>query len=202
MRRWVPLLLLATACRSRSVPSAADAGSVREVAAPARDAGAEFTLAKLDAFLGYERALRAGQRPSTAELRKSSRVGDGGTRALEEAYAGLKRQAERERALRADAGLTTAEVQALESLTAAVALARAGSGGREMSQALDELSAAKDQLPQEQRAAVERTLERLRAEEERSRTLTEVRATWGDAPVDLVLQRERAVLELWTPPER
>lgn len=162
----------------------------------------EFTLAKLDAFLGYERALRAGQRPSTAELRKSSRVGDGGTRALEEAYAGLKRQAERERALRADAGLTTAEVQALESLTAAVALARAGSGGREMSQALDELSAAKDQLPQEQRAAVERTLERLRAEEERSRTLTEVRATWGDAPVDLVLQRERAVLELWTPPER
>jgi hypothetical protein len=163
----------------------------------------EFTLAKLDAFLGYERALRAGQRPSTAELRKSARVvGDGGTRAVEEAYTGLKRQAERERALRADAGLTTAEVQALETLTAEVALARAGSGGREMSQALDELSAAKDQLPQDQRAAVERTLERLRAEEERSRTLSEVRATWGDAPVDLVLQREPAVLELWTPPER
>jgi hypothetical protein len=162
----------------------------------------EFTLGKLDAFLGYERALRSGPQPSTAELRRASRAVDGGARALEEAYAGLKRQAERERALRADAGLTAAEVQALETLTGEVALARAGSGGREMAQALEELSAAKDQLPPDQRAAVERTLERLRSTEERSRTLSEVRAAWGDGPVDLVLQREKPVLELWSPAER
>jgi hypothetical protein len=190
------------ACRSHPVPSAVDAGPRPGVAAPARDAGVELTLAKLDAFLGYERALRAGQQPSTAELRRSSRAVDGGAHALEEAYAGLRRQAERERALRADAGLSAAEVQALESLTGEVALARAGSGGREMAQALEELSAAKDQLPPDQRGAVERTLERLRAAEERSRTLSEVRATWGDGPVDLVLQREKAVLELWAPSER
>jgi hypothetical protein len=202
MRRWVPVLLVAMACRSHPVPSGADAGPRRETAASVRDAGVEFSLAKLDAFLGYERALRAGQPPSTAELRRASRAVDGGARALEEAYARLKRQAEREHALRADAGLTAAEVQALESLTAEVALARAGSGGREMAQALEELSAAKDQLPPDQRAAVERTLERLRSVEERSRTLSEVRAAWGDGPVDLVLQREKGVLELWSPSER
>jgi hypothetical protein len=71
-----------------------------------------------------------------------------------------------------------------------------------MAQALEELSAAKDQLPPDQRAAVERTLERLRLVEERSRTLSEVRAVWGDGPVDLVLQREKAILELWSPSER
>ena len=71
-----------------------------------------------------------------------------------------------------------------------------------MAQALEELSAAKDQLPPDQRAAVERTLERLRSVEERSRTLSEVRGVWGDGPVDLVLQREKAILELWSPSER
>ena len=35
------------------------------------------------------------------------------------------------------------------------------------------------------------------AEQERARTLSDVRAQWGDGPVDLVLQRERAVLDLW-----
>jgi hypothetical protein len=71
-----------------------------------------------------------------------------------------------------------------------------------LDQALEELSAAKDQLPPDQRSAVERTLERLRSTEERSRTLSEVRAAWGDGPVDLILQREKTVLELWSPAER
>ncbi|HET6982818.1 MAG TPA: hypothetical protein VFI53_11800, partial [Myxococcaceae bacterium] len=59
------------------------------------------------------------------------------------------------------------------------------------------LEAAKDQLPAEQRAGVERTVARLRAQQERARSLSEVRARWGDEAVDLVLTREKAVLELW-----
>ena len=88
-------------------------------------------------------------------------------------------------------------MQALEALTAEVALARAGSGGPELEEALRSLEEAKDQLPAEQRAGVERTIGRLRASRTSARTLSEVRAKWGDAAVDAVLVREKAVLELW-----
>ena len=174
-----------------------DGGAVAERARETPDAGLTLTLPKLDAFLAYERALRSDAGPSAAELRRLSRTLDAGSAALEAAYAGLKRRADRAQALRADAGLTQAEVQALEGLTAEVAMARAGEGSAELALALEELTAARDQLPADQRAGVERTVERLRDEQERARTLSEVRAHWGDGPVDLVLQRERAVLDLW-----
>jgi len=174
-----------------------DGGAVAERARETPDAGLTLTLPKLDAFLAYERALRSDAGPSAVELRRLSRTLDAGSAALEAAYAGLKRGADRAQVLRADAGLTQAEVQALESLTAEVAMARAGEGGAELTTALEELTAARDQLPADQRAGVERTLERLRDEQDRARTLSDVRAHWGDGPVDLVLQRERAVLELW-----
>jgi hypothetical protein len=104
--------------------------------------------------------------------------------------------------VRADAGLSDGDIQALEALTAEVALARAGSGGPELEDALRALESAKDQLPAEQRAGVERTIERLRSQQERARSLSEVRARWGDAAVDAVLTREKAVLELWGVPGR
>jgi hypothetical protein len=196
------LILGTTACR-RTEPGqpAADAGPVAAVP-PGPDAGLQLSVAKLDGFLAYERLLRGEPAPSSREVRRLSQAADGGARALEEAYAGLRRRTERAQAARVDAGLTQAEVQALETLTAEVALARAGSGGPEMEEALRSLEASKDQLPAEQRAGVERTVARLRAQQERARTLSEVRARWGDAAVDVVLAREKAVLELWGGPGR
>jgi hypothetical protein len=198
----VLFVLLLASCR-RSVPRepVADAGPAATLP-PAPDAGLVLTDAKLDGFLAYERLLRGEQTPSAREVRRLSQAPDGGAKALEEAYAGLRQRTERAQAVRADAGLTTAEVQALEMLTAEVALARAGSGGPEMEEALRALETAKDQLPAEQRAGVERTVARLRAQQERARTLSEVRAKWGDAAVDTVLTREKAVLELWGVPTR
>ena len=191
------LLLVAASCqRSPGRVAEADAGPLATVA-PAPDAGLQLTLSKLDGFLAYERMLRGESAPSAREVRRLSQVVDGGTRTLEEAYAGLRRRTERAQAVRVDAGLTEAEVQTLESLTAEVALARAGSGGPELEEALRSLEAARDQLPAEQRAGVERTVARLRAQQEHSRTLSDVRAKWGDAAVDVVLNRERAVLDLW-----
>ena len=201
-RRWLSLLLLTAACHGRPVGSTPDAGGVAVAAVERPDAGPSLTLAKLDAFLAYERALHSDGGPSAAELRRLSRTLDAGSAALEAAYLGLKRRADQAQALRADAGLTAGEVQALEGLTAEVAMARAGEGGAEMATALEELTAARDQLPADQRAGVDRTLERLRDEQERARTLSDVRAHWGDGPVDLVLQREKAVLELWGVPGR
>ena len=178
-----------------------DAGPIA-IAPPAPDAGLELTVAKLDGFLAYERLLRGEPGPSARQVQRLAQAADGGERALEEAYAGLRRRTERAQAVRADAGLTTAEVQALETLTAEVALARAGAGGPELEEALRALEAAKDQLPPEQRAGVERTVARLRAQQERARSLSEVRARWGDAAVEVVLAREKAVLELWGVPGR
>ena len=194
------LLLMAGSCRRTGPPPPGpDAGPVASVSS-APDAGLELTVAKLDGFLAYERLLRGEPAPSAREVQRLSRAADGGERALEEAYAGLRRRTERAQAVRADAGLTAAEVQALETLTAEVALARAGAGGPELEEALRALEAAKDQLPAEQRAGVERTVGRLRAQQERARSLSEVRARWGDAAVEVVLAREKAVLELWGVP--
>src|SRR5262249_2420862 len=136
------------------------------------------------------------------EVRRLSQAADGGARALEEPYAGLQQRTERAQALRADAGLTAAEVQALETLTAEVVLARAGAGGPDMEEALRALEAAKDQLPAEQRAGGERTVARLRAPQDRGGPPSDARARWGGGPVDVVLAREKAVLELWGVPGR
>ena len=192
------LVLAAGACRRSSPqPPAPDAGPVAVAPRGPADAGLELTVAKLDGFLAYERLLRGESAPSAREVRRLAQAADGGERALEEAYAGLQRRTERAQAVRVDAGLTAAEVQALETLTAEVALARAGAGGPELEEALRALEAAKDQLPPEQRAGVERTVGRLREQQERARSLSEVRARWGDAAVDVVLAREKAVLDLW-----
>ncbi|HET9158549.1 MAG TPA: hypothetical protein VFN91_17870 [Myxococcaceae bacterium] len=203
--RWLSAALIVvplTSCR-RSEPRApvADAGPVATLP-QVPDAGITLTVAKLDAFLAYERLLRGEPSPSAREVRRLSQAADGGARALEEAYAGLRQRTERAQALRADAGLSVADVQAMETLTAEVALARASAGGPEMEEALRALEGAKDQLPAEQRAGVERTVKRLREQQDRARTLSDVRARWGDAAVDVVLAREKAVLELWGVPGR
>lgn len=196
------LALLAGGCRRPRTPApVADAGPVAVVAARP-DAGLQLTVGKLDGFLAYERLLRGEPAPSAREVRRLSQTADGGARALEEAYAGLRRRTERAQGVRTDAGLSDADIQALEALTAEVALARAGAGGQELEDALGALESAKDQLPADQRAGVERTIERLRAQQERARSLSEVRARWGDAAVDTVLSREKAVLELWGVPGR
>jgi hypothetical protein len=197
MKRSLLAMALLLACDRRSVPSLLDAGSAGEPRPGQPDGGVVLTLAKLDAFLTYERALRALPAASTAELRRLSTAADAGPQALEDAYALLRRRAGRIEELRKAAGLGTQEVQTLEALTADVAFARAGSGGAELGRAIEELAGLKDALPQDQRAAIERTLTRLRQDEARASTLSEVRATWGDAWVDLVLQREAAVLEVW-----
>jgi len=191
------VLVLAAACRRPlGTGPEVDAG-LAVAAAPGPDAGLALTLSKVDGFLAYERLLRGDGAPSAREVRRLAQGVDGGARALEEAYAGLRRRTEQAQGVRADAGLTDAEVQALEALTAEVALARAGSGGPELDEALRSLEESKDRLPADQRAGVERTVARLRAQQERAQTLSDVRAKWGDAAVDTVLVREKAVLELW-----
>ena len=196
------MVLLTGAChRSEPRAPAPDAGPAA-TAASGPDAGLELTLPKLDGFLAYERLLRGEPAPSVRQIQRLSKATDGGDRALEEAYAGLRRRTERAQGLRVDAGLSPAEVQALETLTAEVALARAGAGGPELEEALRALEIAKDQLPAEQRAGVERTVKRLREQQERSQSLTDVRARWGDAAVNTVLEREKAVLELWGVPTK
>ena len=204
LRTWflASLAVLAIGCRKTLVQDAGVAAGQAAVPSAQPDAGLELTLSKLDGFLAYERLLRGEGVPSTREVRRLSQAVDGGGRALEEAYALMRRRTEEAEAVRADAGLSTAEIQSLETLTAEVALARAGAGRADLDEALRALDAAKEQLPPEQRASVQRTVERLRAQQERARTLYDVRARWGDAAVNLVLEREKPVLEIWGVPDR
>jgi len=196
------LFFLATAaCRKPPARDAGvDAGQAAAAVAEPPDAGLELSLSKLDGFLAYERLLRGEGAPSAREVRRLSQAADGGGRVLEEAYEAMRRRTEKAEALRADAGLTRSEIQSLESLTTEVVLARAGSGGADLDEALRALEAAEERLPPAQRGGIHRTVERLRAQQERARTLSEVRGRWGDAAVDTVLEREREVLDLWGVP--
>ena len=155
-------LLASPACPACPPARCLQVGRARAPDGGGADAG------QLDAFLTYERALRALPATSTAELRRLSTAADAGPQALEDAYALLRRRAGRIEELRKAAGLGTQEVQTLEALTADVAFARAGSGGAELAHAIEELAALKDALPQDQRAAIERTLTRLRQDEARA----------------------------------
>ena len=191
------LLLIVISCRKAPGPAPSyDAGPSTVRAGPS-DAGPQLTLSKLDAFIAYERLLRGEAALSPGEIRRLAQATDGGPERLEEAYARLRRRTERAQAVRLDAGLSPEDVEALESLTSEIALARAGLGGPDLAEALQALEAAKDRLPPEQRSGVERTVARLRAQQERATTLSEVRAQWGDAAVETALAREKASLELW-----
>ena len=101
--RWTVLTLLLLGCpERRDVSAAFDAGGQRPVAAP--EAVAAISAEKLDGWLRYHRALSA-----------ASGV-DGGLDA--------KGKALRERAVRAEAGLTEADVDRLEELIGAVVTQR------------------------------------------------------------------------------
>ena len=122
------LVLMTGACRRTEPRQPVPDSGAAVTATSGPDAGLELTLAKLDGFLAYERRLRGEPAPSVRQIQRLSQATDGGDRALEEAYAGLRRRTEQAQAAAVDAGLTTAEVQAMETLTAEVALARAAAG--------------------------------------------------------------------------
>ena len=197
------LVLLAAACRRRG-RKAPPRGRRRRAAG-----GCLGPDAGLAADTGQARwlpRLRAAPPGEPAALGPGGAAAvPGGGRGAPGARGGVRGAAAAHRAgpggARADAGLTAAEVQALETLTAEVALARArGRAARSWRRRCVRWRRAKDQLPAEQRAGVERTVARLRDSRTGPGPSPRSGRSWGDAAVDTVLAREKAVLELWGVP--
>jgi hypothetical protein len=172
--------------RSTAESTAADAGPYR------------LSAAKLEAFLGYKRAILEAGEPSTAQLRALVRAVDAGEPdAVERAWALLRAQGSRELAARTRAGLSAAEVRAIESMAADVAAARIFARPLGLGKLSEDLAAARNSLPADRRAGVDATLEALREDEARVERLADEREAWGDANVDLLLTREKELVRIY-----
>ena len=174
--RWTVLTLLLLGCPERREVSsvAADAGGLRPVAVT--EAVAAISAEKLDAWLRYHRALSAA-------------VGvDGGLDA--------KGKALRERAVRAEAGLTEADVDRLEELIGAVVTQRTIGKltGAEALRGFDKVTLT---LKPEQRQKVEEAFGDVKARAQQGASLDAERAKFGDDAVTLVLAREAELTEVW-----
>lgn len=174
-RRLTLLTLVLLGCPERRAASSAtvDAGSSPVAAA---ETIAPISAGKLDAWLRYHRALSA-----------ASGV-DGGLDA--------KGKALRERAIRAEAGLTEADVDRLEELIGAVVTQRTIGKltGAEALRGFDKVTLT---LKPEQRQKVEEAFGDVKARAQQGASLDAERAKFGDEAVTLVLAREAELTEVW-----
>lgn len=176
--RLTLLTLVLLGCPERRGGSSAvvdvDAGGASMVAVA--EAAAPISAQKLDGWLRYHRALSA-----------ASGV-DGGLDA--------KGKALRERAIRAEAGLTEADVDRLEELIGAVVTQRTIGKltGAEALRGFDKVTLT---LKPEQRQKVEEAFGDVKARAQQGASLDAERAKFGDDAVTLVLAREAELTEVW-----
>lgn len=195
------LVLLAAGCRD-GTPAPAGSADVGPVATLG-DGGtvALVTDAQLGAYARYQRAMVDVYDALFRDLeRLGSQRTDGGASGIPPQVRVVEAQALAEERARQEAGLTEAELTALEPLVLDVLNARALVKSLDAHSQLSELEAMRDQLEGDARAGIEQTIEDLKAEQAEAEKLTEVRARHGDANVERVLAHERALSEnheLW-----
>jgi hypothetical protein len=180
------LVLAAGACRrSTPQPSAPDAGRCRRPRGPPTPAGAHRGQARR--LPAYETAAPGSRAPSARRFVAWRRLRRGRA-ALEEAYAGLQRRTERAQAVRADAGSPRSRYRRWRRSPPRWRWpGRRGRTGTE--EALRRWS-GEGSAPPGAASGVERTVARLREQQERARSLSEF-VPRGDAAVDVVWPGER-----------
>jgi hypothetical protein len=146
----------------------------------APDAGPAVTEARLDAWLGWQKAL--------AQLPPLGRP-DGGEGAE------LRRRARAEAALLADAGLTSDQADAIEAVVAAV-VAERNVAKLTGADALNQFKTGLAQLGPEQKAKAEAAMADLQAKSVQG-NLAPVEAQYGADAVRVVLTREAEVTKTW-----
>ncbi|MBE2249543.1 MAG: hypothetical protein IAE78_08330 [Myxococcus sp.] len=174
MSRWLALVLLLLGCPDRRQAAAPVEGPAVTQADPS-DAGGLVTSARLDAWLGYHRALRAGPDAGPEDARE---------------------KATRERAVRLAAGLSERDVDELEELIGAVVTQRTIGRltGADAMRGFEKVAAG---LPLEQRQRVEAAFGDVKARAQQGSALEAERARFGDEAVALVLAREAELTEVW-----
>jgi hypothetical protein len=211
MRRslWVLCVVLGfSACKkekAESVPRAPEAdrpstASHGDEQAPNDEgAGAEFgphaytvTKEKLDAYVGYQRKLLEAYESLLRDMAKV-KLDAGKGDSLAEVNATMKLiegKAKAEEQARKEAGLTEEDVNGLAEVVTAVIGQRQLTQALKIDEELKKLEEMQAKLRPEQREELAPQLAAMRERNEDLQKLSEVRRTYGDANVDLVLTRE------------
>lgn len=180
------------AARPSAVPPPGEQASAEEPEAGA-DAGTyALTKEKLDAYVGYQRKLLEAYDTllkDLAQAKKASKQGD----ELAEVNATMKLiegKAKAEEAARKEAGLSEEDVNGIADVVTAVIGQRQMIQALQMDEELQKLEEMQAKLTPEQREELAPQVAAMRERVEDVQKLTEVRNTYGDANVDLVLTRE------------
>jgi hypothetical protein len=212
MRRWGWVLLGAavglTACRREASedPPPGPATQAAEAAerADREEAQGPYTVTKpkLDAYVGYQRAMLQVQADLVRGLEGlAGAVADGGPGAqgareatgevaVQRSMRLIEAKARAEAKAREAAGLSEADVNALGRIVTDVISQRHLAQVMRYDEEIRATEALKAKLPAAQQQELEPRLRTLREQEAGFRGLAEARRRYGDANVDLVLTRE------------
>ena len=165
-----------------------------EEAGEAEAARGPYTLTKekLDAYVGYQRQLLDAYETLLKDLAQVKRDAGKGDE-LAEVNATMKLiegKARAEEAARKKAGLTEEDVNGIADVVTAVISQRQLTQSFHIEEELKKLEEMQAKLRPEQREELAPQLATMRERIEELQKLTEVRRTYGDANVDLVLTRE------------
>lgn len=210
MRRslWVLCVALGfSACKKdKAEPAPAAPQAARPSQAPPPDEQAEeeapeaelapgpypLTKEKLDAYVGYQRKLLEAYETLLKDLAQAKRDAGKGDD-LAEVNATMKLiegKARAEEAARKEAGLSEVDVNGIADIVTAVISQRQLTQSFHIEEELKKLEEMQAKLRPEQREELAPQLAAMRERTEELEKLTEVRRTYGDANVDLVLTRE------------
>jgi hypothetical protein len=151
-----------------------------------------LTKEKLNAYVGYQRKLLEAYDTllkDLAQAKKDTKKGD----ELAEVNATMKLiegKAKAEEAARKEAGLSEEDVNGIADVVTAVIGQRQMVQALQMDEELKKLEEMQAKLTPEQREELAPQVASMRERVEEIQKLTEVRNTYGDANVDLVLTRE------------
>jgi hypothetical protein len=209
MRRslWVLCVVMAfSACKKEKVEASSPATEAErlspapsrgEQAADSPEAEAEpgsytLTKEKLDAYVGYQRKLLEAYEALLKDLAQVKRDAGKGDE-LAEVNATMKLiegKARAEEAARKEARLSEEDVNGIAEVVTAVISQRQLTQSFHIDEELKKLEEMQAKLRPEQREELAPQLAAMRERIEELQKLTEVRRTYGDANVDLVLTRE------------
>jgi hypothetical protein len=153
-----------------------------------------LTKEKLDAYVGYQRKLLDAYEALLTDMAKvHGRLRDGGGEMQADLNASMKlieSKAKAEEAARKEAGLSEVDVNGIAEVVTAVIGQRQLAQALQTEEELKKLEEMQAKLTPEQREELEPQLAAMRERNEELQKLVEVRRTYGDANVDIVLTRE------------
>ncbi|HEX8697764.1 MAG TPA: hypothetical protein VF815_02900 [Myxococcaceae bacterium] len=152
------------------------------------------TKEKLDAYVGYQRKLLEAYEALLRDMAKvHGRMKEGGGEMqadINESMKLIESKARAEEAARKEAGLSEEDVNGLAEVVTAVISQRQLAQALQTEEELKKLEEMQAKLTPEQREELEPQLAAMRERNEELQKLVEVRRTYGDANVDMVLGRE------------